>query len=241
MRVRSLSMAALGAATLLLATLPVGSPANASPSAPAALSLSASTHAAASTSAVTAKAGKCGTKFGTPIAPSGDGIIDVDGSGFNVAGAADVTCAKKTRIKKVKIMGYFGDPSSTSFHVTFYNNSASNEPDNANPARCATQTVTGSPTGSSYPTADTTTIKLAKKCKLKKGTSWVEVQAAPTSGAVYYWATQQEVGGSYPADWRDATGAFGTACTPGYLDGVYMQTCIFGGDIGENDFMLLLR
>lgn len=241
MRVRKISTVGLGVAALVLTTVSMGSAVSASPSAPAALSLSSHSSASGAITSIDKKKGKCKTKLGTPIAPSGDGVISVSGSGLDVAGAADFTCGKRKKgrtISTVNVMGYFGDAGSTQFNVTVYKDKGG-EPDNGSKATCATQTVTGTPTGSAYPTADATVIKLAKQCVAKKGTNWLEVQAVSASS--WYWETQQEVGGTNPADWRDANGSFGSGCTPGYQDGLYMQDCIFGGDIGENDFMFTLK
>jgi hypothetical protein len=198
------------------------------------------THHSGVGGAVIAKKGKCKTTLGTPVPPNGDGIISWGGGGFNVAGAADFVCGKKKKkrtINTVNVMGYFGDAGSSQFNVTVYADNGG-EPDNGAAAVCATQTVTGTPTGSTYPAADAVVIALTTPCLANKGTNWVEVQAL--SAGAWYWETQTEVGGTAPADWRDATGAFGTGCTPGYQDGLYMQDCIFGGDIGENDFMFTL-
>jgi hypothetical protein len=184
--------------------------------------------------------GKCKTAFGTPLSTP-DGIISWNGGGIDAAGAADFKCAKTTTTKQrtfktVTVNGYFGDAGSSTFNVTVYKN-LGGEPDNGAPAVCA-KTGTGTPTGSSYPTNDTTVITLNTKCVAKKGINWIEVQAV--TGSAWYWETQNEQQGN-PADWRDANGAFGTGCTPGYQDGLYMQDCIFGGDVGEEDFMFVVK
>lgn len=247
MRARVLALVGVSATALLAAgtfapSATASSPAGTAGHTPAALSMTHHGTATATATAISKKKGKCKTAFGTPIAPSGDGIIDVAGSGFDVAGAADFKCGKKKKartIKKVTVMGYNGDAGSMQFNVTVYANAASNEPNNGIAAVCATQTVTGTGTGSGYPTADTIVLTLANKCVANAGTNWIEVQAATDSGNVWYWETQSNQSGN-PADWRDANGSFGSACTPGYVDGVYMQDCIFGGDNGEPDFMFML-
>ncbi len=186
--------------------------------------------------------GKCRTAFGTPLATP-DGIISWnDGAGLDTAGAADFKCAKDTTtrqrtFKTVTVNGYFGDAGSTTFNVTVYKN-LGGEPNNLVAAVCPTRTGIGTPTGSSYPTNDTTVITLATKCVAKRGVNWIEVQAL--SAGAWYWETQNEQQGN-PADWRDTNGSFGTGCTPGYQDGLYMQDCIFGGDVGEEDFMFVVK
>jgi hypothetical protein len=185
--------------------------------------------------------GKCKTAFGTPLSTV-DGIISWNGGGIDAAGAADFKCGKNTttkqrKFKTVTVNGYFGDPGSSRFNVTVYKN-LGGEPNNAAPAICPTQTVTGAPTGASYPTNDTTVIKLITPCVAKKGVNWIEVQAL--SGAAWYWEVQQEQQVN-EADWRDTNNTYGTPCTPGYQDGFSMQDCIFGGDVGYDDFFVVIK
>ena len=232
MRLRAISAVGLAAAAaLMVSTLAVGT-ATASPSGVSA-SLGGTT-AVVGTDAVSAKKGKCGTAFGTPI---DDGIIS-GGGGNDVAGAADIDCAKKKKqrtIKEVTVQGYFGDATSTNFDVTVYADKAG-EPDDSK-INCSASGV-GTPTGSAYPVADTTVITLASKCVAKKGTNWVSVQS--TGGSAWYWRTQTTAGGSFEGDWADTNNVFGTGCTT-YQNGRDMESCIFGGDQGQNDFMLLLK
>lgn len=246
MRARYLAVAGISAAGLLAAAAfapaaTAASPAGSAGHIPAALSMTH--HGGVSSQAVDkGKKGKCGSKIGTPDATP-DGIISWNSSaqGLNVAGAADFKCGKSKAartINKVTVMGYNGDSPKMSFNVTVYKNAPSNEPNNNVAAVCATQTVTGTPTGDPYPTADKTVITLTTPCVAKPGINWIEVQAN-NSAAAWYWETQSNQQNA-PADWRDANGSFGTACTPGYVDGVYMQDCIFGGDNGEEDFMFKL-
>lgn len=247
MRSHILAVAVVSATALLAAAAvapmaTASSPVRASISKAPATALSVTTNSGAAASAVPVRAGKCETKFGTPIEPDGGGVISINnGSNLDVAGAADFTCGKRKKSRTfttVTVSGFYTDPSSTQFNVTVYADKGG-EPDNGSAPVCATQTATGTPIGSSFPSAVKAKIKLKTACRADKGTNWLEVQALTASA--WYWETQQEVGGQYPADWRDATGALGTACTPGYQDGVYMQDCIFGGDVGQPDFMFTLR
>jgi hypothetical protein len=237
MRVRTLVLACTTALALAASAAFAGGAgaASAGASHPSA-SLSAGNHGKVVAAAARPLAlGKCHTAIGTPTQP--DGIISWEGQGYDNAGAADFKCALGGKtIKKVVVMGYFGDPGSTPFDVTFYAN-LGGEPNNAAAPLCVTQRVIGKPTGSSYPQDDMTVMKLGTPCTIA-GRAWLEVQAVTENGP-WYWETQQEQQKN-PADWRDTTGQFGTPCTPGYQDNVYMQDCIFGGDIGERDFMFLL-
>lgn len=239
MRLRTTALGLGAAAALALSTLAVGTAtaagydgATAAPNGVKA-SLGGGT-AGVGTDAVSAKKGKCGTAFGTPI---DDGIIS-GGGGNDVAGAADISCPKKKKartIKSVTVQGYFGDPTTTNFDVTVYADKAG-EPDDGKIV--CTSSGAGTPTGSAYPVADTTVIKLASKCVAKKGTNWVSVQS--TGGSAWYWRTQTTAGGSFEGDWADTNNVFGTGCTT-YQNGRDMESCIFGGDQGQNDFMLLLK
>ena len=184
--------------------------------------------------------GKCKTAFGTPLSTP-DGLIawnDGSGSAFDTAGAADVRCkhgsTRKARtIKKVIVNGYFGDAGSSQFNVTFYKNLNAEPNDNA--VLCATQTVTGSPTGAQYPTNDTTTITLTNKCVLKAGVNWISLQILSPNGP-WYWEMQNERQG-FPPDWRDVYDAFGSGCTT-WNNGRYLEQCL-GYTYG--DWMLVLR
>jgi hypothetical protein len=238
MRVRTLALVGTTALALVASVAFVPGAGASSHSRPSA-SLAAGHHGKVAAPAATALTGKCKTAFGTPLATP-DGIISWGGGGFDTAGAADFKCGKdkkKRTFKTVTVNGYFGDAGSTMFNVTVYSD-LGGEPNNGAAAVCPTQTVSGTPTGATYPTNDTTVIKLTTKCVAKKGVNWLEVQAL--SAGAWYWETQNELQGN-PADWRDATGAFGTGCTPGYQDGLSMQDCIFGGDVGEEDFMFVVK
>lgn len=252
MRVRTLSVAAISAAALALSTLAVGtagaagtSGATATPSGVSAyLSSGSPVAASGSVAAAPTARPKCNTAFGTPVE---DGIFSSLWSGLDVAGAADFQCdrrKKKTRtFGTVTVQGTNGDAPQQNFNVTVWANSTAGaipEPANTIAPVCATQSAVGTPTGSSFPTFDTTVISLPQRCTVPRAAKvWLEVQAVPVGGSPWYWRTQAEVGSKYQADWRDTVG-FGTACAPGYGDDNYMQTCVFGGDVGENDFMFVL-
>jgi hypothetical protein len=182
--------------------------------------------------------GKCKTAFGTPLATP-DGIIAWnDGGSFDTAGAADFKCGKNTTkqqrtIKKVIVNGYFGDAGSSQFNVTVYKNKAG-EPDDSIAPLCPTQTVTGTPTGSAYPTNDTTTITLTTKCVAKTSVNWIEVQVVSAAGP-WYWEMQQERPGNAP-DWRDGNDVYGSGCTT-YQNGRHLFECL-GYDYGDWMFVI---
>jgi hypothetical protein len=182
-------------------------------------------------------AGKCKTAFGTEL-PTPDGLIAWnDGGSFDTAGAADFKCgARSTKrartIKTITVNGYFGDPGSSQFNVTFYRD-LNGEPDDNN-VLCPTQTVTGSPTGAQYPTHDTTVITLTTKCVAKRGVNWVSIQILSANGP-WYWEMQNERQGN-PPDWKDTNDVFGSGCTT-WNNGRYLEQCL-GFTYG--DWMIVL-
>jgi len=214
--------------------------ANASSTGGAGVSLKASTatthSGSAKASQVSKKKGKCGTKFGSSMATP-DGIIswnDTTG-GMDNAGAADVSCKKKTKIKSVSAYGYFGTATET-FHVTVYGNSTtngSNEPNDK--ALCDYPALTGS-AGGQYPTHALTTLKLTKVCKLPKGLSWVSIQNVD-SGQPWYWEMTDALGGTTGPDWGDRPDAFGSGCTT-YDNDRYLVDCL---GYPYADWMLMVK
>ena len=187
-----------------------------------------------------AATGKCRTAFGTPLS-SPMGILawnDESGTNYDTAGAADFRCAhnstkKQRTIHKVVVNGYDGDPGSSRFNVTFYRNLNAEPNDNA--VLCATQMVTGAPTGSEYPVNDTTTITLSKACVAKPGVNWVSVQEL-SGASMWYWEVQEEQQGFAP-DWRDVHEVLRSGCTT-WNNGRYEVDCL-GFHFG--DYMLILH
>lgn len=240
MRVRTLSAVGFGVAALVLSSMAAGSATAASPDARSLTASGGSVSAPAasgSSDAAPDMATKCGTALGTGF---DDGIISWAGGGLDAAGAADFKCPKAKRkrtIKKVTVHGYFGDAGSSGFNVTVYGN-AGGEPDDSN-VICST-TGTGTPTGAAYPVFDVVSIPLDAKCIAKKGTNWLSVQADASVGGAWYWRTQSDMGGGFEGDWRDVPNSFGTGCTT-FANGRDMESCIFGGDQGQNDFMFKLN
>jgi hypothetical protein len=240
MRVRTLVLVGTTALTLAVSAAFVPGAGASTTSRPSA-SLAAGHHGKVVAPHGIALSGKCHTVIGTPLSTV-DGIISWNGSGIDAAGAADFKCSRNSTrrartFRTVTVNGYYGDAGSSTFNVTVYRN-LGGEPNNGASPVCATQTVTGSPTGAAYPTNDTTVITLNTACTARRGVNWLEVQAL--SSTAWYWEVQQEQHG-YEADWRDTNGSYGTPCTPGYQDGFYMQDCIFGGDVGYDDFMFIVR
>jgi hypothetical protein len=228
MRVRTLVL--VGVTSLALAVSPAfvtGAGASSSKRPP--VSLAAGHHGKVVSPHRVALSGKCHTTIGTPLSTP-DGIIawnDGSGTGFDEAGAADFNCGKNSTrkqrtIKKVVVYGYFGDAGSSQFNVTVYKNKAG-EPNDSIAPQCATQTVTGTPTGAQYPTNDVTTITLSTKCVAKAGVNWLSVQILSAAGP-WYWEMQNERPGNAP-DWRDVNDLFGSGCTT-FQNGRDLQSCL---------------
>lgn len=236
MRSRILPVVGVSAAALIAATAVAPMATASSPDRASKTPASVSSNHKSDGVQVIAKKGKCKTMMGT-FADNGIISWESPANGFDAAGAADFTCGKKKKSRTfstVTVIGYFGGASGSNFDITVYND-LNGEPDNNSTPVCATTGVGN--TDGNGPTE--TTIKLDKACKANKGTNWLEVQKTGDDSS-WYWGVQSEVGAKYPADFRDTTGAFGTPCTPGYQDGLYMQDCIFGGDNGTPDFIFAL-
>jgi len=246
MRLRTVCTAGLGAVALVLSTMGTATAAGTSGASdsPSGVSATVGVAGAAAGTALASAApdgrAKCQTGFGTPAE---NGIISNAGS-LESSGAADFKCGRdETRrgrtFKAVTVQGYFGDANSTTFNVRVLRDCgdpfSTGGPCDADAAVCDTTGV-GTPTGAQFPEADTTKIKLDSKCRAKKGTNWLEVQAQTENP--WYWRVQSDIGGKYEADWREA-GAFGTGCLT-YQNGLSMQDCIFGGEAGTPDFMFKL-
>jgi hypothetical protein len=240
MRIRTFVL--VGMTSLALAVSPAFVPgAGASVSKRPTVSLAAGHHGKVAAPHGTALTGKCKTVIGTPLSTP-DGLIgwnDGTGTGYDTSGAADFKCGKATTrkartIKTITVNGYFGDAGSSQFNVTFYRNK-NGEPNDTIAPLCATQTVTGSPTGAQYPTNDTTLITLTTKCVARAGVNWISLQVLSPNGP-WYWEMQNERPGFAP-DWRDVNDSFGSGCTT-YQNGRDLQSCL-GYTYG--DFMFVVH
>jgi hypothetical protein len=175
-----------------------------------------------------AKTAKCGTAFGAELSTP-DGLIswnDTTGSGYDTGGAADFTCASKTKIKQVWVYGY--DQANTNrdqFNVTFYKNDPADGSHEANDSLvvCAYTGLLGA-AGYGVEGAVLTQLKLPAPCKFKAGKKyWVEVQNNDSLGP-WYWEVTSQLSGTQ-ADWVDRNNKFGDGCTA--LDNdEYLQQCL---------------
>lgn len=226
MRLRTLTVAGMGTAALVLATFATGmASASGSASHVSLLASGVGSHGTATAAMIPARKGKCGTGFG-PELPTPDGIIawnDTSGTGFNTAGAASVTCGHATMVKSVKAYGYFGT-ATESFNVTFYANDpadGTNEP-NDNSVICSYTGLTGA-AGGQYPTHVLTKLHLSSRCNLPAGESWVAIQNNDSAGP-WYWEMQNTATGDSP-DWGDVNNVFGSGCTT-FDNDLYLSNCL---------------
>ncbi len=242
MHLRTFSVAGIGAAALLLALMTSGASASGSGSSGIAFRASGASpsriSAVSDRSTTTGKTGKCGTGFGEEL-PSVDGIIswnDTTGA-MDSAGAADVVCGERTKIKRISVLGYDGAVSET-FHVTFFGDSAtggSSEPKDSK-VLCDYPALTGA-AGGQFPDHALTRLRLTSPCKLKTGVSWVSIQSVDAT-TPWYWEMQDgPQSGAAGPDWGDRPDTFGSGCTT-YDNNRYLVECL---SYPYADWMLLLE
>ena len=98
------------------------------------------------------------------------------------------------------------------------------------------------------------TVNLPKPCKIKKKIAkkgvWFAVQAdLDQASGQWFWATQTTADVPNEADWADTQNLFGLGCisfakAPSGSDigaNKDMQDCLFSGDAGEKDFIMVLN
>jgi len=155
----------------------------------------------------------CGTGFGADPWP--DGLIswrDTTEYGYNTGGAADFTCASRTKVKRVWVTGWFGT-NPEQYNVTFYQNSGADGSEEPNDSQvvCAYTGLIGAG-GGGYEGPVLTKLKLPTPCKFKAGRKyWVSVQNNDSAGP-WYWEVTSQLSGTQ-ADWVDRNNRFGDGCT----------------------------
>ena len=149
---------------------------------------------------------------------------------FDSQGADDFTVPTgvKWTVNRVVVTGQYtqhGGPA-VSENVSFYRDAG------GLPGRLiSTQTATGIDHRGSF------SITLPTHVKVNNGTYWVSVQAnldAGTGGQWFWEIRSVQNGGA--AAWQNPGDGFGTGCTTWGV----METCIFGGPTGVPDFMFAL-
>jgi len=206
--------------------------------------------------------GICGTAEGTW---TGDGITAQNGAptnpSLNTYGGKQVKCKGGASVNTVVVDGYPNQAVDIKFNINVYKKTkafntlrytADPQPNDAKSAIC---TYTDAP--GTYAAAGVTgaqwTIKLPTTCKIglkagRKGVFFALQADYDQAGGQWFWATQTTADRPNEADWADTQNLFGLGCIsfakpPAGSDvgaNRDMQDCIFGGDNGEKDFILVL-
>jgi hypothetical protein len=207
---------------------------------------------------------KCGTKEGTWTQ---DGISAQNGGATNPSlqtwGAKLVKCSKKAlNTSQIVLDGYPNQAINIKFNIAVYRNTKAfntlrytndPQPNDAKAALCSYTDEAGTYAAAGVSGAQWT-INLSTPCKVKlkiaKKGVWFAVQAdLDQANGQWFWATQTTADRPNEADWNDTQNLFGLGCIsfakpPSGSDvgaNRDMQDCIFGGDIGEKDFIMVLN
>lgn len=206
---------------------------------------------------------KCGTAEGTW---TNDGITAQNGAptnpSLNTWGGKQVKCSGKLKTSSIVVDGYPSQAVNINFNINVYNSTKKfntlrynkdPQPNDAGKTLCSYTDAPGT-----YAAAGVTgaqwTIKLPKPCKVgakiaKKGVSFAIQADFDQINGQWFWATQTTADQPNEADWADTQNLFGLGCisfakAPSGSDvgaNRDMQDCIFGGDIGEKDFIMVLN
>jgi hypothetical protein len=159
-------------------------------------------------------------------------------------------------VQTVVVDGYPNQAIDINFNVRIYKNQtvgAGPQPrDNAAGLICSYTNVLGTFSATGV-TGAQWTIQLPASCAMNSTATvknrWVAVQAALDQAlGQWFWATQTTADFN-EADWRDIPNLFGLTCrsfrkpVTGSDNGrnKLMQDCLFGGDMGERDFIMTLQ
>jgi hypothetical protein len=192
-----------------------------------------------------------------------DGLTAQNGAptnpGLNTWGGKQVKCKDGASVNKVVVDGYPNQGASVNkFNINVYNvtkafNTAryTNDPQ-PNDAKSAICTYTDAK--ATFAAAGVTgaqwTIKLPTTCTIGTKPVFFTIQADyDQAGGQWFWATQTTADRPNEADWADTQNLFGLGCisfakSPSGSDvgaNKDAQDCIFGGDNGEKDFIMVLR
>lgn len=258
MRARTAIAAAISAAALAISGLSVGT---ASASAPDAAVAVAHSSTGVSGTPTTFPDAKCGTAEGTW---NSNGITAQDGAptnpSLNTWGAKQVRCTRKLNTSQIVVGGYPNQAIDINFNIEVYKKKNlatvrypnSPQPNDAKPAICSYTSLPGTYAAAGVSGAQWT-INLPTNCKArarvaKKGV-WFAIQAdLDQSFGQWFWATQTTADHPDEADWKDTLNLFGLNCisfigttSPDIGGNMLMQDCIFGGDTGNKDFIMVLN
>jgi len=250
--------AAISAAALAVAGLSAGT---ATASSPGAVALAHSSTAKSGTP-TSIPGALCGTAEGTWTS---DGISAQNGGATNPSlqtwGGKQVKCSGKLKVHQIVVDGYPNQAIDIKFNIEVYPKTKAfntnrytkdSQPNDAKASLCSYTDAPGTYAAAGVSGAQWT-IKLPSTCKVgarlaKKGV-WFAVQAdLDQSAGQWFWATQTTADVPNEADWIDSQNLFGLGCIsfakpPAGSDigaNRDMQDCIFGSDIGEKDFIMVL-
>jgi hypothetical protein len=207
--------------------------------------------------------GKCGTAEGTW---TGDGITAQNGAptnpGLNTWGGKQVKCKRATAVNTVVVDGYPNQAVNIKFNVNVYKSTrafntarytADPQPNDATNPICSYADAPGTYAAAGVSGAQWT-IKLPTTCKIgrivgKKGVFFAIQADFDQVNGQWFWATQTTAGRPNEADWADTQNLFGLGCIsfaklPSGSDigaNKDMQDCLFSGDNGEKDFIMVLN
>lgn len=209
------------------------------------------------------QSGICGTAEGTWTS---DGISAQNGAptnpSLNTYGGKQVRCVRGATVHTVVVDGYPNQAVNIKFNINVYKSTrafntvrytADPQPNDAQRAICSYTDAPGTYAAAGVSGAQWR-IKLPRACHIgtkvgKKGV-WFAIQADfDQANGQWFWATQTTANRPNEADWADTQNLFGDGCIsfakpPSGGDvgaNKDMQDCIFGGDVGEKDFILVLH
>jgi len=207
---------------------------------------------------------KCGTREGTW---TNDGITAQNGGATNPSlqtwGAKRVWChGRALNVSQVVLDGYPNQAINIKFNIVVYRTvktfntlryTKDPQPNDAKPVLCSYTDEAGTFAAAGV-TGAQWTINLSTPCKVKKVMAkrgvWFAIQAdLDQSAGQWFWATQTTADQLNEADWNDTQNLFGLGCIsfakpPAGSDigaNRDMQDCLFGGDVGEKDFIMVLN
>lgn len=205
----------------------------------------------------------CGTGEGTWTS---DGITAQNGAptnpSLNTWGAKQVKCKTGLTVNQIVVDGYPNQAVNMNFNIqVFKKTTAFNtarytndpQPNDAKSTKCSYTDAPGT-----YAAAGVTgaqwTINLPSACHIRKKIArkgvFFAIQADfDQAGGQWFWATQTTADVPNEADWADTQNLFGLGCIsfakpPAGSDiGATkdMQDCLFSGDNGEKDFIMVLN
>jgi hypothetical protein len=259
MRARVACLAGVSAAALVISGLSAGAATAGSPDAVAV----AHSSTGVSGTPTSFPDARCGTAEGTW---TGDGIAAQDGAPTNPAlntwGAKQVRCSGRLNVAQIVVDGYPNQAININFNIEVYRKTKQfntvrytndPQPNDAKASICSYAGVLGTYAAAGVSGAQWT-INLPSNCtagrKVAKRGVWFSMQAVLDQAfGQWFWATQTTADVPNEADWRDTQNLFGLGCIsfalppagPDVGANRNMQDCIFGGDIGEDDFIMVLN